>query len=345
MRTTPFTRRIGWLLVGLSLALHLLTVFAFARQPDKLAAFTVMPIWIWGTLGLTFSSAAFYFLRAPLSLVVTAMWALTILLVADEARVIANLTTPSPQPGKPEPFNGELPIRVITLNVSQFRFGDPSNDIGDPSNDIAAWDPDIVMLQEVTPAQVKKIADRLYGGTGDYRAFALNGVVTRWKIKREVRNPDRNFMFFNHNVTIGHPKNGPIEVANIHLSSAATDLRLWQKQCWRNHRDNRKKRQLEIAVALRILEDTTSFPTSQPVILGGDFNAPPTDPIQRLIERDFDDAFHIAGTGWGDTFQRRIPILRLDRIHVTRQFTPIRCRAVTTRHSDHRMVVADLLLN
>lgn len=337
MRTTPFTRRTGWLLVILSLALHLLTIFAFARQPDKLAAFTVMPIWVWGGIGLILSSSAFYFLRAPLSLVVTAMWALTILLGADEARVIANLTKPSPKPGTPELFDGVRPIRVITLNASIFRFGDPSDDI-------AAWEPDIVILQEVTPSHVKKIADRLYGGLGDYRAFALNGVVTRWKIKREVRNPDPKFLYFNHNATIEHPEKGNIEVANIHLSSAATDLRLWQKQCWRKHRDNRKQRQLEIAVALQILEDTTSFPTSQPVIFAGDFNAPPSDPIQRLLERDFDDAFHIAGTGWGDTFQRRIPILRLDQIHTTRHFTVIRCSASTTRKSDHRMVVADLLL-
>ena len=40
----------------------------------------------------------------------------------------------------------------------------------------------------------------------------------------------------------------------------------------------------------------------------------------------------------------KVPGLRLDRIHATRHFTPIRCRTVTTRHSDHRLVVADLLL-
>ena len=55
------------------------------------------------------------------------------------------------------------------------------------------------------------------------------------------------------------------------------------------------------------------------------------------------DAFAAAGTGWGNTYQRRIPIHRIDQIHCTRQFRPLRCSAVTTRHSDHRMVVADLL--
>lgn len=339
MRTTPLTRSSGWLLVGLSLALHLLTVYAFARQPDRLAAFTVMPIWVWGGIGLFLTSSAFYFLRAPLSLVVTAIWALTILLGADEARVIGNLAIPAPERGQSEPVNGVQPIRVLTLNTANFRFGDPSEDI-------AAWQPDIVLLQEATPFQVKKIANRLYGGSGDYRAFAQNGIATRWEITREVRNKDPKFLFFNYNVTVVPPDGPPIEIVNLHLSSAATDLRLWQRQCWRNHKANRKQRKLEIAVALKVLEDTNEgFPSAQPVILGGDLNAPPTDPTARMLERDFEDTFHRAGTGWGNTFQRRIPILRLDQIHTTRHFTPVRCRAVTTRHSDHRMVVADLLLN
>ncbi len=55
-RSATFTRRTGWLLVGLSLALHAVTVYAYARQPDRLAAFTVMPIWVWGGRGFGFAA-------------------------------------------------------------------------------------------------------------------------------------------------------------------------------------------------------------------------------------------------------------------------------------------------
>lgn len=337
MRTTPWSRHTGWLLVGLSLALHLFTVYAFSLQPDRLAAFTVMPIWAWGFLGLTLSTTAFYFLRAPLSLILSGVWALTILLGADEARVIANFGNDAPEAGEPALHDGLRPIRVLTLNCALFNFGDPSDDI-------AVWEPDVVLLQEAFPHQIKKVADKLYGGHGDYRAFAQNGIITRWKITREVRNPDPRFIYFNHNATVETPDGRVIEIANIHLSSAATDLRLWEPQCWRTHRANRDQRRIELSVALEVLAQTTPFPERRPVILAGDFNAPPSDPIQSLLKRDFEDAFLASGTGWGDTFQRRIPILRLDRIHTTRHFTPIRCRAHTTKHSDHRMVIADLLL-
>ncbi len=335
--TSTAARRIGWLLIGASLALHFLTVVAFARQPDVLAAYTVMPIWVWGGMGLLLSGGAYLLFRAPLSLIVTAVWALTLLLGADEARVIANLGTQAPEPGRPDPIEGRRPIRVITLNAARFRYGDPSQDL-------AEWRPDIVILQEASGYRVKSVADQLYSGNGDYRSFSLNGVATRWKITREVRNPDPRFQYFNHNVTVELPDGRTIEVANLHLSSAATDLRLWRPDCWRTHRTNRRQRGVEMAVALGILRDTTDFPGVQPVILAGDFNAPPGDPVQRQLDRDFEDAFLVAGTGWGNTFQRRIPVLRLDQIHTTRHFTPVRCRVVTTRHSDHRFVVADLLL-
>jgi endonuclease/exonuclease/phosphatase (EEP) superfamily protein YafD len=331
MKSSRFRRRAGWSLVGFSLLLHLLTVYAYARQPAGLAAFTVMPIWIWGAVGLLFSITAFWFLRASLSLVITGVWAMTILLGADEARVIANLKKNPPRPGQAGSVDGRPLLRVLTLNCNYFNYGG-----GDPDIDIRAWDPDIVLLQEVLPHQVKRVADRLYHGHGDYRCHQTNGIVTRWRIDREVRYP----RYRDQQVTVKKPDGSLIEVVNLHLESAATDLRLWRAECWKNHEINRTAREKELGTALYILADTAA---GRPSIVGGDFNAPPGDPIQLLLKGNFEDAFTQAGTGWGNTYQRRIPAHRIDQIHATRHFRAIHCAAVTTRRSDHRMVVADLL--
>ncbi|WP_035602464.1 endonuclease/exonuclease/phosphatase family protein [Haloferula sp. BvORR071] len=334
MKSSRFRRRAGWSLVGLSLLLHILTVYAFSRQPEFLAAYTVMPIWVWGGIGLLLSIVAFWFLRAPLSLILTGIWAITVLLGADEARVIANLGKSAPEPGQAGVADGKFLVRVLTLNCKHFNYAPNS----DPSLDIQRWDPDIVLLQEVEPIQVKRVADRLYQGHGDYRTFMSNGIVTRWRISREVRNQ----LYRDQQVTVmKQPEGAAIEVVNVHLEKASTDLRLWNPDCWYNHRVNRKVRAVELWHTLQVLADTAS---GRPAIVGGDFNAPPSDPIQSLMKGNFDDAFVQAGTGWGDTYQRRIPILRIDQIHSTRQLRPIRCSAVTTRHSDHRMVVADFLM-
>jgi endonuclease/exonuclease/phosphatase family metal-dependent hydrolase len=133
-----------------------------------------------------------------------------------------------------------------------------------------------------------------------------------------------------------------IEVVNVHLATAATDLRLWQRSAWRDHRANRAKRRTELQFTQQVLERSTDFPNT-PTLFGGDFNAPASDMVHRQMTRDFIDAFAVSGTGWGNTYQRRFPILRIDQIYVTRHFTPVRCRVVATRNSDHRMVVADLL--
>jgi endonuclease/exonuclease/phosphatase (EEP) superfamily protein YafD len=328
---SSLSRRLGWILVGTSLLLHVFTVYCFSRQPDRFAAFTVMPIWLWGGFGLLMAVVAFYFLRASLSLIMTAVWTITLLVGADEARVLANFGKQPPLPGQAAPYEGKPVLRVITLNSAFFTYGNPAADL-------AIWQPDIVLLQDIYPQQVRQIADVLYGGRGDYRTNQTNGVVTRWKIQREIRNPSQR----DEQVTIAFPGGAEIEVVNVHLPTAATDLRLWRKSAWIDHRNNRVRRQKELTLTQSILEQTTKFPNT-PTIFGGDFNAPASDIVHRQLARDFVDAFATAGTGWGDTYQKRLPILRIDHIYATRHFTPVRCKVVTTRNSDHRMVVADYL--
>lgn len=329
---TAIRRRTGWTLVLLSLALHVVTVACFSLQPDRFAAFTVMPIWLWGGIGLLFSTVAFYFLRAPLSLILTGVWALTLLVGADEARALGNIGKQAPLPGPAEPYRSQKVLRILTMNTGMFQFGDPSDEI-------AAWDPDIVLLQQTTPRDTRKIAAKLYGGTGDVRTYGYNSVITRWKIERE----SRSILIRNQQMSVLLPDNSRINIVNVHLSTAATDLRLWKREAWRNHRINRKARKQEVAFALKILSETTNFP-AEPTIFGGDFNAGASDIVHRQFARDFVDAFTEAGTGWGDTFHNRFPILRIDHIYTTRHLKPVRCRAVKSRNTDHRFVVADCIM-
>ncbi|GAA5119197.1 endonuclease/exonuclease/phosphatase family protein [Luteolibacter yonseiensis] len=330
---STFCRFLGWLVVGLSLVLHLFTVYTFALQPDRFAAFTVMPIWLWGGFGMLLCLGAFYFLRARFSLLMAGVWAVTLLVGADEAHALLNIGKPPPLPGRAAPYEGSPTLRVVTLNCSTFIYGNPAADL-------AVWQPDIVLLQEVEPHLARQIADTLYGGRGDLRFHAGNAIVTRWRITRDLPNTDRNRRALQ--VTVRTPGGQEMEVVNIHLPSASTDLRLWRKYAWSAHRVNRATRLAELAVTRRFLAGSTHFP-HKATILGGDFNAPASDIVHRTLAPDLVDAFGAAGTGWGNTFQRRLPILRIDHIYATRHFVPVRSRVVATRNSDHRMVIADFL--
>jgi len=326
-------RRAGWSLVAASLGLHAFTVLCHTRHPDVFAAFLIVPLWVWGLAGLAMASVAFIFLRANLSLILSALWVFTILLGADEARVLAHAGIPRPKRLAPTAEPGRVPLRVVTLNCAQFKFGNPGPDL-------AAWHPDIVLVLEVNPGQLRQLNEDIYDGRGDYRSQGDCGVLTRWRISREVRNPQ----YRDQQVTVRMPDSRHVEIVNVHLRASRPDARLWLPECWRTHRDARKIRRHELAVALAMLEQTTPL-ASRPAILGGDFNTPAGSAIYRLLDPGFIDAFSRTGRGWGDTYPRRFPIHRIDRIFATPGLTPVRSAAVTLTASDHRMVVADFTMS
>ncbi len=325
-------RSTGWMLTGVSLALHIFIVWCFVWQPDHFAAITVLPIWLWGAFGILLSAVAVYLLRVPLPVIITGVWCVTILAGADEAHALMHIGKPAPQRGPAADYQGSSVMRVVSLNCNMLL-------TGDPTHDIAAWQPDILLLQDAPAPLVKEIADVLYGGKGDFRAWQTNGIVTRWKIQREVHSPTQR----DQQVTIMRPDGRSVEVVNVHLLSAATDLRFWMRTTWREHRINRALRHDELSLVRGVLGQSTDLPNT-PTLFGGDFNAPATDIVFRGLNGDFVDAFSAVGTGWGDTYQRHFPILRIDHIFATKHFTPVRFATITTPYSDHRMVVADFVM-
>ena len=312
--------------------LWLVTAYCFYRQPDHFAAFTVLPIWIWGGCGLLGCAGSGFLWRCRWPWLLAGAWAITLLVGADEVRVITHFGKSAPLPGPAAPHGGTPVLRVMTCNCALF-------DFGDPTADIAAWQPDIILLQDVYPYQVSRVANAVFGGRGDFRAHVTNGIATRWKIQREVSNKtDRD-----QQATVVLPDGTAVEVVNVHLATAATDLRFWRRFTWTEHRINRSAHRDELEFVKQALLQSCAFPRT-PVLFGGDFNAPANDVVPHQLGPDLIDAFAVAGTGWGDTYHRRFPILRIDRLYATRQLLPVRCHTITTRHSDHRMVVADFVV-
>jgi endonuclease/exonuclease/phosphatase (EEP) superfamily protein YafD len=191
------------------------------------------------------------------------------------------------------------------------------------------------------PYLVKQLADALYGQTGDYRYHEEHacGVVVRGRITKALLEPQYRSQY----LTVLLPNGDLIEVANLHLQPAATNLSLWQPSCWREHKQNRQQRRSELRFALAFLGEYTPFP-NRPTLIAGNFNAPADDGAHRVLANDFTDTFRAVGSGWGNTYHRRFPVIRPDQIYASAHFLPVRSRAVTIPGSDHRIVVSDLLL-
>ncbi|MGJ8694774.1 MAG: endonuclease/exonuclease/phosphatase family protein [Verrucomicrobiaceae bacterium] len=312
------------------MALHLFTVILYVRLPDRFAAYTVFPIWVWGIIGILLSAIAFVSFRGRMSLVVTVIWAFTVLVFADESKSLGRLAQPELKRGKPEPHARGRVLRVATLNCAKRK---------DPREAVADFHPDIIFLQEIPHTyRLKKLIDELYDGHGDYRYNATKAcaVVVNGKIEFEVPVPNYRGQALTAKLASGES----IQLLNVHLQGAATNLRLWDRHAWQTHRTNRERRQMEMAYFMELLRQKTPYP-GIPTLIGGDFNAPANDAVYKLLGNDFTDAFSEVGTGWGNTFHRSLPLLRIDHLFSSKMLVPIRAKAVRLEGSDHRMVIAD----
>jgi endonuclease/exonuclease/phosphatase (EEP) superfamily protein YafD len=92
------------------------------------------------------------------------------------------------------------------------------------------------------------------------------------------------------------------------------------------------------------MEPAADVRGSVPLIVGGDFNAPAGDAVFRLLRPRLRDAFAEAGCGWGNTIINDFPFARIDQIWIGRHWQAIAVQAQPSAHSDHRIVIADLLL-
>ena len=81
-----------------------------------------------------------------------------------------------------------------------------------------------------------------------------------------------------------------------------------------------------------------------PLIVGGDFNLAGNDALLRRLKPRLHDTFLVAGTGLGNTLINEFPFVRIDQIWASDHFQPLQVTVHRTQYSDHRLVVADLIL-
>ena len=77
-----------------------------------------------------------------------------------------------------------------------------------------------------------------------------------------------------------------------------------------------------------------------PFILCGDFNSTSNQWAYRHIANGRQDAFEIAGEGWGKTYHRRLPVVRIDYIFASEGWRVLSSDVLSTGTSDHLAVIA-----
>ena len=315
------------LLIACQGALLLLFTFRWVGT----SALTIIPFFVYCIVALTTSLLCIALLRNGLSVAASLIWLATLLTCPDEMVGVARFWHEAPSPGPPAPAKDDTqPLRVVTLNCRKHNIKSLEA--------IKEWQPDIVLLQE-SPfrSYLTQLATDLYGKDGGGIAMPSwdCGIVARGKIT--VRpTPD---YFTQAKVELANGRS--VEVISLHLHGALTSLSLHHKKTWQMHTTSRQVRLAEMA---NIHQSILKYAPYRTCIIGGDFNSPAGDRVYFSLLDDYTDSFRAAGKGWGNTVMSRYPVHRIDQIWASSDtLRPIRSRAVTNDHSDHKMVVSDFV--
>jgi endonuclease/exonuclease/phosphatase (EEP) superfamily protein YafD len=135
---------------------------------------------------------------------------------------------------------------------------------------------------------------------------------------------------------------GPVTVVNVHMPTPRPGLAALLA------REPTAVEQVRAVVARR---DAASRqvrewvgPPTGGVIVAGDFNAPPESAFFRRDWGAFGNAFSDAGNGWGLTKFTRLHGVRIDHILYAPPWRCVRAWVGPNAGSDHRPVVAELVL-
>lgn len=332
-----FEGRAGWRrwlgcgATAMSGVLGLALGMIYGFQPDACAAITVFPVGVWLAPGLALTVVGCLGGRLRWAAVVALTWCLGWLALAEEPWSLLRSLTVVVNPGRAPSRPGSEVMRVVSLNCA----------IGNPAAaaEVARFRPDLVLLQESpNRAAVEALASQLYGVEGN----AVHGPDASLLVRGEVTPaelPSRLRSYFVQ-ARVRLASGLEVEMISVRLVPALFRLDLWSPQCWREQAENRRTRREQVDAIVRRLR---AIPESVPVILGGDLNAPQGDAAFWPFRPRLHDAFPEAGRGWGNTVLNELPFLRIDQIWISREGRAQNVVARRTRHSDHRMVVADLV--
>ena len=129
------------------------------------------------------------------------------------------------------------------------------------------------------------------------------------------------------------------ELVSLRLEPPLVRIDLWSPECWREQTANRQRRRTQLE---NIMSSVAAFSAETPLIVGGDFNAPPGDAVFQMLVPALHDAFGEKGRGWGNTIINAAPFLRIDQVWLSPQFRAVDVYSRKTKNSDHRMVVCDV---
>lgn len=231
------------------------------------------------------------------------------------------------------PRGGTTPtLRVMSFNVQKFHNFGPAAVVAA----IRKEKPDIVCLQEANQWDPgKPLPEEFRQAIPEYQVVqrGQTAILSKYPVGFGA-------VFALRSGTDGRPaqmlsvmvQGRPVSVICVHLQYFPWDKSISVAQASRN-----------LMKETQSLEDLVKEP-GVPTIVAGDFNTLPHGRIHRMMRRYLTDCFAATARGFGLTLPAVFPLKRLDYIYVGQGLSPVKCWVSEEVASDHRAVVADLVL-
>jgi hypothetical protein len=292
---------------------------------------TFYPAWLWLVVGVAVAGIVLRRrTRVPVALALAA-WMLYGCLLVEEPRSLLSLgRVPTSQWADDQ--KPRTAVRVISLNCA-------GGDIR-AAAEAFRYRPDVILFQESPPAEaLQELARDEFGDSatvvsGLDTAIAARGHAVAVPLPGEA-------VRFATGARALTPPGVEIEFLSVRLVPPVLSLNLLSLDCWQAQAANRDEREEQVAQLGQCLR--TGSPESLTVV-GGDFNAPQGDGSLAALRPRFRDSFAEGGGGWGNTVTNDFPVLRFDQIWISSGLRAVAVSARRTRHSDHRMVICDLVI-
>jgi endonuclease/exonuclease/phosphatase family metal-dependent hydrolase len=248
---------------------------------------------------------------------------------------------------------GSMYIRVMTCNAKNGK-----RDITALINDILCYEPNVVLLQDAEHI--------LNGPLGSFfrewnvRSFGQYVLASKFPISesqiRSISIPGENYSLLRCELRMG---GAVITVYNVHLETPREGLNAFRPVKRQPSYLPQAVQMFENNVEARLIQARTlsEYISKEqgPVIVAGDLNSPDASLACAMLRNaGLHDAFAESGKGYGYTYghfllEHRLPWMhfpwmRIDHIMTSSHFQSRRCWAGTEKASEHRPVIADLIL-
>ncbi len=297
-------------------------------QPDWLAAVTLVPAWCWLMPALALTVYGTTRTHKRLCILVVILWVGYTACFVEEVHSLVRTGSRNTAEWNAARERGQA-IRVVSLNCF----------VANPHSvaEVAEFEPDIVLLQESPGREhLQHLAVEVFGDDGTFLWGGDTSLLVSRRIQPGTVDPTSHFV----HATVELPSGVEMDVISVRLNPPVFRFDFYDPGFWTDHRNNRVKHRDQI---LDVMQVMGGVPQSAHLIVGGDFNAPPLDDALSPLRQRLFDTFTEAGRGWGHTETNDYPLFRVDQIWASRSLQAETVTAQKTIHSDHRMVVCDLV--